>query len=91
MAVADSFDALTATRPYHQSRSPDEAIGILTDSSGYDFDPEIVEAMVAWTEEIRNQLNEGRQLTPKDLLDSQKCSDEYSTSELAVVACSASD
>ncbi|MBN2313503.1 MAG: diguanylate cyclase [Sedimentisphaerales bacterium] len=91
MAVADSFDALTATRPYHHSRSLDEAIGILTDSSGYDFDPEIVKAMVSWTEEIRNRLGEKRQLTPKDLLDSQKCSDDQSTSEPVVAACSTCD
>jgi diguanylate cyclase (GGDEF)-like protein/putative nucleotidyltransferase with HDIG domain len=91
MAVADSFDALTAKRPYHHSRLPDEAIGILTDSSGYDFDPEIVEAMVLWTKEIRDQLGEKTQLTPKDLLDSQKCSEGNLTSEFAVVACSTND
>lgn len=91
MAVADSFDALTATRPYHQSRSVDEAIGILTDSSGYDFDSEVVEAMVSWTEDIRDRLGEKKRLTPNDLLDSEKCSDEHSTNELVAAVCSTND
>jgi putative nucleotidyltransferase with HDIG domain len=83
MAVADTFDALTASRSYHNSRPLDEAIGILTDSSGYDFDPEAVEAMVSWTQEIHNRLGEKNLLTPENLLNSQRCLDDRSMNELA--------
>ena len=91
MAVADSFDALTASRPYHHSRSLTEAIGILTDSSGYDFDPEAVEAMVSWSEEVRNRLGNKNQLEAKDLLDSQTCLEDSSMSELVSCICSTGD
>ncbi len=91
MAVADSFDALTARRPYHHPRSLAEAVRILTDSSGYDFDPEAVEAMVSWIEEVRNRLGNKDQPTPKDLLDSQMTLDNSSMSELAACTCSTGD
>jgi diguanylate cyclase (GGDEF)-like protein/putative nucleotidyltransferase with HDIG domain len=71
MAVADTFDALTSNRPYHNIRTLDEAIEILVDSSEYDFDPQIVKGMVSWVEIVRSQLGEA-QLTSEDLLDSQR-------------------
>jgi diguanylate cyclase (GGDEF)-like protein/putative nucleotidyltransferase with HDIG domain len=91
MAVADSFDALTASRSYHNSRSLTEAIGILTDSSGYDFDPKAVEAMVSWVEEVRCRLGNNNQLTPKDLLESQRQLDDNSMSELVSCICTTGD
>ena len=72
MAVADTFDALTSNRSYHNSRSVTEAIEILLDSSGYDFDPKVVEALASWVRKVHNQLGEVDQLTLEDLLDSQK-------------------
>ena len=71
MAVADTFDALTAKRPYHKLRPLAEAVEILVDSSGYDYDPRIVKGMVSWVKEVRSQLGKA-QLTPEDLLDSQR-------------------
>ena len=72
MAVADAFDGLTSDRSYHNPRSLAEAMEILVDSSGYDFDPEIVKAMVSWVEKVRGELGRADQLMPEDLLDSQK-------------------
>ena len=71
MAAADTLDALTSNRPYHQVRSLDEAIEILVDSSGYDYSPKVVLGMISWVDEVRNQMGES-QLTVEDLLDSQK-------------------
>ena len=69
IAVADTFDALTSSRAYHTSRSIAEALHILQDSSGYDFDPTVVVAMVAWVEAMARRLGqELDQLTPDDLL-----------------------
>ena len=88
MAVADTFDALTSNRPYHNSRSLAEAIEILTDSSGYDFDPEVVGAMVLWVQKVHSQLGSVDQLAPEDLLDSRKQLGHSSMTELAADTCS---
>ena len=85
MAVADTFDALTSDRSYHKLRSLAEAIEILVDSSGYDYDPRIVKSMVSWVEKLRSQLGEA-QLTPEDLLDSQRQLDNSSMAGLVAGA-----
>jgi HD-GYP domain-containing protein (c-di-GMP phosphodiesterase class II) len=40
--VADAFDALTSTRPYHKGKTVDEALAVLRQASGTHFDPELV-------------------------------------------------
>jgi len=44
IAVADSFDAMTSSRPYKNPRSADEALHELVRFSGKQFDPRIVDA-----------------------------------------------
>jgi len=85
MAVADTFDALTSSRPYHNTRPLTEAIEILVDSSGYDYDPRVVKGMVSWVQIVRSQLGQA-QLTPEDLLDSQKQLDNSSMAPLVAGA-----
>lgn len=69
IAVADVFDALTSTRAYHASRSVPEALAMLKDSSGYEFDPTVVIAMLAWIESVaRKTGGTVNQLTIEDLL-----------------------
>jgi len=87
LAVADTFDALISDRSYHNSRSIDEAIEILTDSSGYDFDPEVVKALTLWIRKVQNQLGSLVRLTPENLLDSQKHIDNRSMTELVADTC----
>lgn len=43
LAVADTFDALTSSRPYRDARDRDFALQTIIDGSGKQFDPEIVE------------------------------------------------
>jgi diguanylate cyclase (GGDEF)-like protein/putative nucleotidyltransferase with HDIG domain len=86
LAVADTFDALISDRTYHKSRSVAEALGILNDSSGYDFDPEVVNALFNWIQKINNNQDNVDQLTPEDLLARQK-RDHSSTAELVADAC----
>jgi diguanylate cyclase (GGDEF)-like protein len=76
LAVADSLDALTSDRAYHSSLSIDETVKIITDSSGYDFDPDVVKALISWIEKVRSHLNKSEQLTPEDLLNSQRRLDQ---------------
>lgn len=71
LAVADAFDALTSTRSYHHSRSIAEAVKILVDSSGYDFDPKVVETFTLWIEKLQSRQNNADQLILQDLMDSQ--------------------
>jgi diguanylate cyclase (GGDEF)-like protein/putative nucleotidyltransferase with HDIG domain len=55
IAVADTFDALTATRAYHKSRSIAAALKVMSDSASYELDPDVVAAMVTWFENISKQ------------------------------------
>lgn len=87
LTVADTFDALISDRSYHNSRSIAEAIEILTDSSGYDFDPEVVNALAMWVRKIYKQLGNVDQLTPEDLLASQTHLDYKSIAELVADTC----
>ena len=87
LAVADTFDALISDRSYHHSRPVEEAIGILTDSSGYDFDPDVVNALVMWIRKVQKQHKKVNQLTPEDLLSSQKHIKEDPAAELIAETC----
>jgi putative nucleotidyltransferase with HDIG domain len=51
LCIADSFDAMTSTRPYRAPRRPDEALDELERCAGTQFDPELVDAFAkAWAE-----------------------------------------
>lgn len=51
LCIADSFDAMTSTRPYRTTWTPDEALEELERCSGTQFDPELVNAFAkAWAE-----------------------------------------
>lgn len=47
LAVADTWDALTSDRPYRSGMSQERALAILREGSGQQWDPRIVEALVA--------------------------------------------
>jgi len=47
IAVADTFDALTTTRPYQQAYDPKDALGIIRNLSGKRLDPIAVAALCA--------------------------------------------
>jgi len=42
VAVADAFDALVSDRPYRPGRTSDEAVAVLRDGSGSQWDPQVV-------------------------------------------------
>jgi HD-GYP domain-containing protein (c-di-GMP phosphodiesterase class II) len=46
VAAADVFDCLTSARAYREALSTDEALAVLTQSAGSQFDPQVVEALV---------------------------------------------
>ena len=47
IAVADSYDAIRSTRSYRAGASRDEAVQVLKDESGHQFDPDVVEAFLS--------------------------------------------
>ena len=65
ITVADTFDAITSTRSYHQGRPVSEALEVIVSLSGVDFDPDVVEAMVSWLE----SHGPVERLTPEQLLE----------------------
>ena len=46
VSVADTFHAITTTRPYRTAQSPEAAVKELRACAGTQFDPEVVEALV---------------------------------------------
>jgi putative two-component system response regulator len=53
MAVADVYDALISNRPYKASWSHEEAIALIRNGAGSQFDPDIAEAFVSIDDKIR--------------------------------------
>jgi putative two-component system response regulator len=47
MAVADVYDALRSRRPYKKEFSHEEAVPMLVDQRGKQFDPLLIDAFVA--------------------------------------------
>jgi diguanylate cyclase (GGDEF)-like protein len=86
LAVADTFDALTSDRSYHKAISVDDALRILVDSSGYDYDPQVVKAMFTWVETLRSQLGKEHSIIADDLLHSQMQSEENPPQDTAAIS-----
>jgi putative two-component system response regulator len=53
MAVADVYDALISRRVYKEGMPHAKAVGIIAEGKGSHFDPDIVEAFLALTEEFQ--------------------------------------
>jgi putative two-component system response regulator len=53
MAVADTYDALTSRRVYKSQLSHEEAVKIILESKGSQFDPTVVDAFLAVQEDFR--------------------------------------
>lgn len=56
MAVADVFDALTSKRCYKSAMPLEKAYSIIREGSGTHFDPDVVEAFFAATEDIEKMI-----------------------------------
>jgi len=68
LAVADTFDALTSDRPYHDAIEVSDALRILIEESGKQFDPDVVDALLAWMCAAGRELGGSADLTPADIL-----------------------
>jgi diguanylate cyclase (GGDEF)-like protein/putative nucleotidyltransferase with HDIG domain len=71
LAVADTLDALTSTRTYHEPVPLSKALKILIDASGYEFDPDVTKGLLVWVENYSHELcRPVDQMSVQDLLDS---------------------
>ena len=57
MAVADVFDALVSKRPYKDGFPFEKAMEIIRESSGSHFDPNVVNAFVEASDEVRQVMD----------------------------------
>jgi len=53
VAVCDAYDALVTDRPYRKAKSVDEALNILNDGAGHQWDPEAVEVLTGELSNLR--------------------------------------
>jgi putative two-component system response regulator len=53
VSVCDAYDALVTDRPYRKAKSPEEAIEILQDGAGRQWDPEAVGVLISEMSNIR--------------------------------------
>lgn len=51
-AVADTFDAITTTRPYRKAQSPEAAVAEIRHCSGAQFDPAVVECFLTLYDQL---------------------------------------
>jgi putative two-component system response regulator len=57
LAIADVYDALTTTRPYHPARHRGEALNYLTQRAGTHFDPDLVPIFIEVLDERTRMLS----------------------------------
>lgn len=52
VAVADAFDAMTSERPYRRARTVSEAVAIIQEEAGGQFDPEVAATLIGAEAEL---------------------------------------
>lgn len=62
IAIADVFDALTSKRPYKDAFSLDKSYGIIEESIGNHFDPQVAEAFFRGKEEIERVYHDFKEI-----------------------------
>ncbi len=57
-AVTDAYDAITSDRPYRRALPPSVAVSEITDNSGTQFDPSVVEAFLRVPQSEWNEIRQ---------------------------------
>ena len=71
LAVADSFDAITSTRVYRDAKTVPEALHILAENAGTQFDSTVVDAMLEWADKTHRRIGRDKPMLAADLLAAQ--------------------
>ncbi len=64
IAIADAFDSMVSNRAYRSSKTPDEAVQILEQGAGEQFDPNLVEIFKSILPEAMNEIEQYADNTP---------------------------
>jgi adenylate cyclase len=64
MAVVDVYDALVESRPYRRPLSHDEAVALIVGGRGTQFDPQVIEAFLAVSQEFLALGARFREMSP---------------------------
>ena len=70
IAIADAFDSMVSNRAYRKSLTPDEAMEIIKQCAGKQFDPNLVQIFEAVLPEALKELTEREQDFKKNVLSS---------------------
>ncbi len=70
IAIADAFDSMVSNRAYRKSLTPDEAMEIIKQCAGKQFDPNLVQIFEAVLPEALKELTEHEQDFKKNVLSS---------------------
>lgn len=62
VAVADAFDAMTTDRPYRPSLAVDQALNVIEQEAGRQFDPDFALAFVAMRDTLEDIVRQNRQM-----------------------------
>jgi putative two-component system response regulator len=54
MAIADVYDALVSVRPYKSAYTHEEAVKIIIDGSGTQFDPVLIDIFAKVSDKLKN-------------------------------------
>ena len=60
MALADVYDALVSNRPYKEAFSHEEALRIIQEGRGTQFDPDLTDLFIGLSENIKNVSKAGK-------------------------------
>lgn len=58
LAICDSFDAMTSRRAYRSGMRPEDAVAILGENKGPQWDPDLIAAFIEWQATIPNGMLE---------------------------------
>ncbi|MCX5682811.1 MAG: diguanylate cyclase [Planctomycetota bacterium] len=71
LGVADAFDAIIADRPYRESRTVAQALQIIVEDSGRQFDPQVVDAILQWVASVSRDHGKVGNITIEDLCENR--------------------
>jgi diguanylate cyclase (GGDEF)-like protein/PAS domain S-box-containing protein/putative nucleotidyltransferase with HDIG domain len=71
LGVADAFDAICADRPYLEARTVAQALQIIVEDSGRQFDPKVVDVLLRWVASVSRDCDKVGGITVEDLCENR--------------------
>ncbi|MBE3069293.1 MAG: diguanylate cyclase, partial [Planctomycetes bacterium] len=71
LTVADAFEALTSDRSFRKGIEVPDALRVLIESSGTQFDAEVIDALIRWVRAAGHAIGDLGAVTPDAMLDDE--------------------